>query len=94
MRRALVDVLPTEVAWRGGKVNLSPNFVRGLLAFERGTLEDVILNDSKAIEPYVDMTALRRAYEQYVSQGKNADALTVWKTVTLALWLRHTGLTA
>jgi asparagine synthase (glutamine-hydrolysing) len=94
LRRALVDVLPAEVAWRGSKVNLSANFVRGLLAFERGTLEEVIMNDAKAIEAYVDITAVRRAYEQYVSKGKNADALTVWKTVTLALWLRHTGLTA
>ena len=94
MRRALVDVLPAEVAWRGGKANLSQNLTRGLLAFERRTLEDVILNDSKAIEAYVDMAALRKAYEQYVSQQKNTDALTVWKAVTLALWLRHTGLTA
>jgi asparagine synthase (glutamine-hydrolysing) len=94
MRRALAGVLPDEVAWRGGKGNLSPNFARGLLAFERGTLEEVILNDSKTIEAYVDITALRKAYEQYVSQRKNADALTVWKAVTLALWFRHTGLTA
>lgn len=94
MRRALADVLPDEITWRGGKVNLSPNFVRGLLAFERGTLDQVILNDSKAIDAYVDITALRRTYEQYVSGRKNADALTVWKAVTLALWLRHTGLTA
>jgi asparagine synthase (glutamine-hydrolysing) len=94
MRRALAGLLPDKIAWRGGKANLSRNFARGLLAFERETLEDVILNDSQTIEAYVDMTALRKAYNQYVSHEGNADSLTVWKAVTLALWLRHTGLTA
>jgi asparagine synthase (glutamine-hydrolysing) len=94
MRRALAGLLPDEIAWRVGKADLSRNFARGLLAFERKTLEDVILNDSKAIEAYVDTTALRKAYERYVSGEKYSDAETVWKAVTLALWLRHTGLTA
>ena len=94
MRRALAGLLPDEIAWRGSKANLSQNFARGLLAFERETLEDVILNDSQSIEAYVDMAALRKTYDQYVSGGRYSDAETVWKAVTLASWLRHTGLTA
>jgi asparagine synthase (glutamine-hydrolysing) len=94
MRQALAGLLPDEIVWRGGKADLSRNFARGLLAFERETLDEVILNDPQSIEAYVDITALRKAYDQYVFWGRYSDAETVWKAVTLAQWLRHTGLTA
>ena len=92
MRRALANSLPAEVQWRGGKSDLSPNFTRGLLTFERRLLEEVVLNNPRAIEEYVDLPALREAHHRYISRGTEADALIVWKATTLALWLRRTGL--
>ncbi|HWP47148.1 MAG TPA: hypothetical protein VNM22_08315 [Candidatus Limnocylindrales bacterium] len=41
----------------------------------------------------MDIPALRKAYQQYLDERDPSSALTVWKTVTLALWLRQTGLT-
>ena len=67
------------------------NFLRGLLA-SRGLLEEVILKDAKVVEAYVDVAALRQAYHRFASRGAEGDALTVWKAVTLALWLGRTGL--
>jgi asparagine synthase (glutamine-hydrolysing) len=94
MRRAMVNILPDEVRWRIGKANLSPNFKRRLLEYDRALLEDVIMNDPQVIEDYVDVSALRDAYRRYNAQPMSeGDALTVYGAVNLALWLRRTGLT-
>jgi asparagine synthase (glutamine-hydrolysing) len=94
MRRAMADVLPDAVRWRAGKGNLSPNFRRGLFESDRGLLEGV-MTAPQIIEEYVDVPALREAYDRCVSRGaSDDDALTVYGAVTLALWLRQTGLTS
>lgn len=92
MRRAMANILPETVRLRKSKSDLSANFNRGLLAFARPCVEDVILNDSRAIEPYVDLTLLRDTYHRFVSKGAHDDALVGWKTVTLGLWLHRTNL--
>ena len=93
MRRAMANILPDEVRWRVGKANLSPNFTRRLLDYDRALLDDVIMNDPKVIEDYVDVSALRDVYHRYASQPMSeGDGLTVYGAVTLALWLRRTGL--
>jgi asparagine synthase (glutamine-hydrolysing) len=94
VRRALANILPEEVQWRGGKGDVSLSFARGLLMFERERLEDVILNAPKVIEEYVDIPTLRNVYQRYVDRGTVNDAYTIWTAVILALWLRLTGLTA
>ena len=92
MRRAMADVLPDKVRWRVGKANLSPNFERRLLECDRDLLDDVIMNDPHVIEDFVDVSALRDVYRRYASQPMSTDALDVYAAVTLALWLRQTGL--
>ncbi len=92
MRRALSDVLPAEVQWRGGKSNLGPNFQHTLLAFEQERLDDVILTDPGPIEDYVDTAALRQAYARFSTKPTDDDIITVWKGATLALWLRQSGM--
>jgi len=94
MRRAMAAVLPDDVCWRTGKANLSPNFKRRLLDHDRDLLDDVIMHDPQIIEEYVDVSALREVYGRYASEPMSDDALTIYSTVTLALWLRRTGLTA
>jgi asparagine synthase (glutamine-hydrolysing) len=93
MRRAMADILPAEVQWRGGKADLSPNFVRGLLAPNSQLLEQVILKDSKVLEKYIDTGVLHTAYQRYIAARTEVDALTVWKVASLALWLQHARLT-
>lgn len=91
MRRGLASVLPDEIRTRGGKSNIGPNFTRNLLTFDRKVLDDVMLNDPGSIEDYVDMDVLRETYLRYRSGPTEDDALTIWKTATLAQWLRSTA---
>ncbi|MGH7770352.1 MAG: lasso peptide isopeptide bond-forming cyclase [Candidatus Binatia bacterium] len=93
LRRALGDILPVKIQWRKNKSNLGPNFEHGLLAYERERLEDVILKDSGTIEKYVDLNFLREAYHRFASGKAGDDALTIWKAVSLSVWLQRTGLT-
>ena len=93
MRRAMNNVLPQEVQWRGGKTNNSAAFTRSLLKFGRPLLEEVILHDPSDIEEYVDVDALPEAYRRYLSRETHKDGMRVWTAVALGLWLRRTRLT-
>jgi asparagine synthase (glutamine-hydrolysing) len=90
MRRALRGTLPREVCWRGTKSDLSPNFTRALLKFDRRVLDQKINDTSARVWRYADMKFVRGAYQRYLGASSNNDALVVWKMVTLALWLEHT----
>ncbi len=95
MRRAMNGILPKQVQWRGGKTEMTPNFVRGLLHFDRELLDEVVLNNPSSVKELVDLNSLRRSYHNFISEGDvtNDDVvIPVWKAVTLALWLRHTGI--
>ncbi len=95
MRRAMDGVLPKEVQWRGGKTDMTPNFLHGLLSLNRELLDQVVLGDSGSIKAYVDLNALHSSHNRLVSGGKvkDEDIMAVWRAVTLALWLRYTGMT-
>jgi asparagine synthase (glutamine-hydrolysing) len=88
----MANILPHEVQWRIGKANLSPNFEGRLLDYDRALMDEIILYDPSLIEEYVDVPALRRVYERYISQRTSKDALVVYGAITLALWLRKGNL--
>jgi asparagine synthase (glutamine-hydrolysing) len=96
MRRALADVLPEQVRWRGGKTDMTQNFIHGFLTFDRELLEEVILHKVGNIEEYVDTHLLRETYHRSISSEKvkTTDLMTLWKVVTLSQWLRYSGLKA
>lgn len=90
MRRAMEGILPKEVQWRGGKGDMTANFERGMHA-ERSRIEDVIISHPEALERYVDIAAIRAAHERFVdNQAGESDVLAIWRSVSLALWLRST----
>ena len=93
MRRAMTGILPSEVQWRVHKANLGANFKRKLLEYERGTLEQLI-NKPQIIESYIDVATLRSAYHRYLSQPAQShqDVTTIFAAVTLALWLKDSGI--
>ena len=94
MRRAMKNILPQKVQWRPGKTNMHPSFEQGLLEFEQARLEQIILHNPKAIEKYVNISALQQAYHRYLSQeAKVEEVNSIWMAVTLALWLEHADLT-
>ncbi|OCQ99481.1 asparagine synthase (glutamine-hydrolyzing) [Nostoc sp. MBR 210] len=93
MRRALDGILPQEVQWRGGKTDMTPNFQRGLLHFDRQLLEEVMTSDVSNIQEFVDLKSLHRFYNNLISTTEDINddsTLPVWKALTLSLWLNHT----
>jgi asparagine synthase (glutamine-hydrolysing) len=91
MRRAMENILPKKVQWRGGKMDFSPSLSYGLRSFERETLDQIILRDPSVIESYVDIKSLRQAYERFLSgSGEDVnDLYNIWKCTSLALWLKQ-----
>lgn len=90
MRRAMKDVLPPKVQWRPGKSDLSPNLRHGLSQLDRNRI-DYVMEDTAIIDPYVDMALLRRIYQRLIDGEplSDRDVMSVWKPVTLALWLQQ-----
>ncbi|MCI0530308.1 MAG: lasso peptide isopeptide bond-forming cyclase, partial [Nitrospira sp.] len=91
LHQAMATTLPEPVRLRHNKTDLGPNFVHGLLTFERETLDEVLLTDSSRIEKYVEIKTLRKIYQRLLSQkeGADKDIMDIWGAVTLALWLRY-----
>lgn len=94
LRRAMDGILPQEIQWRPAKGDLSPNFYRKLLETDRELVESVILNPASVLSPYIDYTAMRRAYERYRSDPMHShtESSQVFAAVNLALWLEKAGL--
>ncbi|MBC8094933.1 MAG: lasso peptide isopeptide bond-forming cyclase [Akkermansiaceae bacterium] len=89
MRNGMAGILPKQIQWRPGKSNLGPSFEKGLLKFERDRVRTIIQSEASQLAAYVN---LKRAEEclarfQRGAAGEN-DAIAVWTTVGLALWLR------
>lgn len=92
-RRAMAGILPPEIQWRPRKGDLSPNFHRRLLDFERTRLEQIMLHGSRELDPFVNPDAMRAAFHEYEknharSQG---ESIQIFAAVNLALWLRSAG---
>jgi asparagine synthase (glutamine-hydrolysing) len=92
LRRAMEGVLPESIRWRPSKANLSPNFYTTLLQRDRQVLESV-LKDPSELEPYVDVSSMRQAYEAYNSSplGRHDESVNLFSAVNLAIWLKTAG---
>lgn len=94
LRRSMQDILPPRVQWRTLKANLSPNFMRRLLDFNREILDAMVWQSPPATTRYVDMATLRTLYQRYLTQPMQSpqEAITVYGAVLLRLWLSQSGL--
>lgn len=95
LRRAMQGILPPEVQWRRGKIDFKPFFLRNLLAMERARLDAIVLNGSGCLAKLFDVPRLKECYRNLLVEPMNAterDIVSVWKAVSLALWLEHAGL--
>jgi asparagine synthase (glutamine-hydrolysing) len=94
LHQAMVSILHDLIRLRNNKTNAGPNFVYGLLTFERQTLDKILLADTGNIERFANLKTVQQAYQQLVSQPEPRvkDVMAVWTVVTLALWLRYSGL--
>jgi asparagine synthase (glutamine-hydrolysing) len=94
-RRAMEGVVPEEIRCRMHKSHWAANFKRGLFDLHQTRLEQVIFHESDAIGEYVDIGALRAAYDR-CRNGliTESDGMNVWTATTLSLWLQQNGMTA
>jgi asparagine synthase (glutamine-hydrolysing) len=92
LRRAMDSILPNEVQWRSGKSNLAPSFDHGLFVYERKRLDEVIVRNPGTIEKYVDIATLRELHSKFTSSRIMEDVVTLWKAVSLAVWLQRSDL--
>lgn len=92
-RRAMEGILPPEIQWRPRKGNLSPNFHRRLLDFDRERLEQVIFTQGGPLEAYLDGEAMKSAYRRYQQEHVNSqgESIQLFAAVNLAFWLRSSG---
>lgn len=91
LRHAMQDILPETVQWRGGKTDMNPNCLYGLLNYNQKLLDEVVMTQTDSIAPYIDLNTLRHSYKRLVIAGKvtNEDFSRVWQAIGLGLWLRH-----
>jgi asparagine synthase (glutamine-hydrolysing) len=93
LRRAMADILPPEIQWRGYKTNHAESFNYTLLKFEQARLGEIIFDHPETIEPYVNLTALHETYQRFICQQATEDeVLMLWKVLSLSVWLQSTGL--
>lgn len=94
LREAMLGLLPEQVQQRLTKADLGVNYRLKLLEWHRDLVEQVVYDTPASIVEYVNVAALRSAYERYLSwpAGAEADSSSVFLAVTLALWLQRVGL--
>ncbi len=92
MRNALSAFLPEKISKRGGKSDLSSNFLHGLFEYQHDTLYDLLFNSNPAMWSYVNRSELDRRYNRYSThlgpQSAGKKAQSIFMVAILALWLR------
>ncbi|MGB5900381.1 MAG: lasso peptide isopeptide bond-forming cyclase [Geitlerinemataceae cyanobacterium] len=95
MRRAMQDILPEAIQWRGGKTDLSANCFHGLLKFDRELMDEVVRKDLTNVETYIDVPAFHKSYNRILADksGSDEDVNHLIRGIGLAIWLRRTQTT-
>ncbi len=92
LRRAMRDVVPENVIWRKSKVDFTPNVRHALMTLQKDQTERLILDGHlEVVSDYVETEFVRDAYLRLRTSKDDrwrSDLFTVWKAVSLALWLR------
>jgi asparagine synthase (glutamine-hydrolysing) len=91
MRRAMENILPSEVQWRTSKMDFTPNLVYGLLNQEKQTLRQLIFHNCQILSNYINTEILQSIYDNQVSSAKSKPDLKeirfIWRATSLGLWL-------
>ena len=89
-RRAMEDILPPDLQWRGTKADLSPNFRRGLVVADRARIEG-LRNPDPLLAPYVHSPALSELTDLFLAPGsrdvRQHDGILLARVAELSRWL-------
>ncbi|MEZ5428763.1 MAG: lasso peptide isopeptide bond-forming cyclase [Pyrinomonadaceae bacterium] len=91
-RRAMEDILPTEVQWRTDKANIGLSFKVNLLKYGSRDVEETIFDFPDVLEKYVDIKNLSTAYRRYKDDPLKyeGEPMFIISSVYLSNWLRRT----
>jgi asparagine synthase (glutamine-hydrolysing) len=88
LRRALADLLPAKVLYRGGKWGPSLYFAPRLLQLDRDRLREALTAYLPSAEAYLDSARVWKIFERPASQGTVEDAFCLWNAINLGAWLQ------
>lgn len=96
MRRAMANVLPSEVCWRREKTDFTANMTDGLINTEKKWLKHLLTDDIEIIHKFFDKRALHETYQKINSRGFNSGDTEgrrimrmVWNVASLFSWLKQ-----
>ena len=89
LRRAMQNILPTDIQWREGKSNLEPNFFKSFAIHNRPQIEKALVEAPAPLEPYLNITAIRAIYDDLVANPSFTAAARVWSATQLWYWLEQ-----
>lgn len=96
LRRSMKGILPPSIQWRREKSDLSAALNDGLLTHERNLFEQLMQDGIGGVERFVNLDFLREAVPAYLdrlaetpSSSSGKEDFIIWRTLALALWLRH-----
>lgn len=90
MRRAMTELLPECIQWRGDKANLTPNFSHGLLQVNRARLEQAMEHLPTA-QTYLSIDLVQDAYQKLMAghDMTSSERMSLWQGIVLTLWLHR-----
>jgi len=90
LRRAMEGILPKPVQWRGGKTDMAPNFIHGLLKHNRDLIDEVVRQHSEDVTEYIDLNLVRQCRDLVFRSAivQESNIVYLWQYVSLALWCR------
>ncbi len=91
VRRALQNDVPPKTVWRERKSNLNPNFLHGLLQYDRWRLENLASSDAEVLEPFVDIPQLKAMVSQFLARPHPREGALLFRLCVLARWLHGNG---
>lgn len=89
LRESMDRILPSKIQWRSSKGNLAHNFYYTLREHDGAINEELLENDNKLLNPFVDSEALRASFERFRSGDEDNALYEVWWPISLEMWLQH-----
>ena len=90
-RRAMNDILPSDVQWRTDKANIGLSYKVNMLKYGSAQVEKALFESTNMLEEFIDKETLVAAFYRYRSDPlKHArEAMLIISTVYLSCWLRQ-----
>ena len=92
LRKAMSNIVPSEVQWRNNKGNLGYNFDKSLMKYNKEFLENIIFSNTDLIKEYIDTEKLNKIYNQCYKlkqTDQSDDPIYIWNAVNFAFWLHE-----